>query len=183
MFPWSVMPRAGCPSAAAAATSSPTRAAPSSMENSVWVCRCVNDRSDTGPPFATNLHGCDSLPGCRHYPGGRGPDDDRSDDLVVQGLALFVPQREEHVEDPDQPEEEEDEVDQPEHPLHQRPSERTAVAQFALVLGPHGPHPSCHHADRLAPAAADEHRAVGDPQGPCDQEGDGREAPPLGPLP
>ena len=41
-------------SAAAAATSSPTRAAPSSMENSVWVCRCVNDRSDTGPPFATN---------------------------------------------------------------------------------------------------------------------------------
>ena len=23
------------------------------MENSVWVCRCVNDRSDTGPPFAT----------------------------------------------------------------------------------------------------------------------------------
>ena len=53
MFPWSVMPSAGCPSATAAATSSPTRAAPSSMENSVWVCRCVNDRSDTGPPFAT----------------------------------------------------------------------------------------------------------------------------------
>jgi hypothetical protein len=21
------------------------------MENSVWVCRCVNDRPDTGPPF------------------------------------------------------------------------------------------------------------------------------------
>ena len=54
MFPWSVMPSAGCPSATAAATRSPTRAAPSSMENSVWVCRCVNDRSDTGPPFATS---------------------------------------------------------------------------------------------------------------------------------
>src|SRR5580658_2130675 len=54
MLPWSVMPKAGCPSATAAATRSPTRAAPSSMENSVWVCRCVNDRSDTGPPFTTS---------------------------------------------------------------------------------------------------------------------------------
>ena len=51
MLPWSVMPNAGCPSATAAATSSPIRAAPSSMENSVWVWRCVNDRPDTGPPF------------------------------------------------------------------------------------------------------------------------------------
>jgi hypothetical protein len=37
MLPWSVMPMAGCPSAAAAATTSATRAAPSSIENS--VCR------------------------------------------------------------------------------------------------------------------------------------------------
>src|SRR5215213_551526 len=44
MLPWSVMPRAGCPSATAAATASPTRLAPSSIENSVWVCRWVNDR-------------------------------------------------------------------------------------------------------------------------------------------
>src|SRR5664280_1017353 len=49
MFPWSVMPRAGWPSATAACTSSSTRAAPSSIENSVWVCRCVNDRVATWP--------------------------------------------------------------------------------------------------------------------------------------
>ena len=39
MLPWSVMPSAGCPSAAASATSSSTREAPSSIENSVWVWR------------------------------------------------------------------------------------------------------------------------------------------------
>ena len=55
MFPWSVMPSAGWPSATAAATKSPTRAAPSNMENSVCVCRCVNDRSDTGPPLVVVL--------------------------------------------------------------------------------------------------------------------------------
>ena len=76
MFPWSVMPRAGWPSATAAATKSPTRAAPSSMENSVWVCRCVNDRSDTGPPFATSCGTYSSVirPGLsnlsRHAEGG-----------------------------------------------------------------------------------------------------------------
>ena len=48
MFPWSVMPIAGCPSAAAAATTSPMRDAPSSIEYSVWTCRWVND-------FATDL--------------------------------------------------------------------------------------------------------------------------------
>ncbi len=45
MLPWSVMPSAGWPSATAAATRSFTRAAPSSIENSVWVCRWVNDRA------------------------------------------------------------------------------------------------------------------------------------------
>ena len=44
MFPWSVMPNAGCPSPAAAATASVTRAAPSNMENSVWVWRWTNER-------------------------------------------------------------------------------------------------------------------------------------------
>src|SRR5271163_152047 len=70
MFPWSVMPRAGWPSATAAATKSPTRAAPSSMENSVWVCRCVNDRSDTGPPFATSCetYTCVIHPGPSNLP-------------------------------------------------------------------------------------------------------------------
>src|SRR5579863_8517367 len=43
MFPWSVMPSAGWPSANAACTRSPSRDAPSSMEYSVWVCRWVND--------------------------------------------------------------------------------------------------------------------------------------------
>jgi hypothetical protein len=43
MLPWSVMPIAGWPSAAAAATSSSRRAAPSSIENSVWTCRWVNE--------------------------------------------------------------------------------------------------------------------------------------------
>src|SRR5438552_128590 len=46
MFPWSVIPSAGCPSAAAAATTSSTRDAPSSIENSVWTCRWVK-LSDT----------------------------------------------------------------------------------------------------------------------------------------
>ena len=48
MLPWSVIPRAGCPSATAAWTRSLTRAAPSSIENSVWVCRWVNDRVANG---------------------------------------------------------------------------------------------------------------------------------------
>ena len=43
MLPWSVMPTAGWPSAAALATTSPTRAAPSSIENSVCTCRWVNE--------------------------------------------------------------------------------------------------------------------------------------------
>ena len=47
MLPWSVMPMAGWPSAAAAPTTSPIRDAPSSIEYSVWTCRWVND-------FATN---------------------------------------------------------------------------------------------------------------------------------
>ena len=52
MLPWSVMPTAGWPSAAAAATTSPTRAAPSSIENSVCRCRWVNE-SGTGEYSST----------------------------------------------------------------------------------------------------------------------------------
>src|SRR6266404_168431 len=51
------MPTAGCPSAAAAATTSLMREAPSSIEYSVWRCRWTNesvrappsDLSSTGP--------------------------------------------------------------------------------------------------------------------------------------
>ena len=43
MFPWSVMPTAGWPSAAAVATTSWMRAAPSSIEYSVCRWRCTND--------------------------------------------------------------------------------------------------------------------------------------------
>src|SRR5918995_1220538 len=43
MFPWSVIPTASCPSAAAVAMTSGIRAAPSSIENSVCRCRCTNE--------------------------------------------------------------------------------------------------------------------------------------------
>src|SRR3954470_12933809 len=47
------MPSAGCPSAAAAATTSSTRDAPSSIENSVCTCRCAKldeaAKTDLGP--------------------------------------------------------------------------------------------------------------------------------------
>ena len=43
MLPWSVIPIAGCPSAAAAATTSSTRAAPSSIEYSVCTWRWVKE--------------------------------------------------------------------------------------------------------------------------------------------
>src|SRR3954462_7416357 len=57
MLPWSVIPSAGWPSPTALATSSSRRAAPSSMENSVWTWRWVND-SAIGDP--AELHRCDS---------------------------------------------------------------------------------------------------------------------------
>ena len=50
MFPWSVIPTAGCPSAAAVAITSATRAAPSSIEYSVWRCRWTNELA-TVPAF------------------------------------------------------------------------------------------------------------------------------------
>ena len=43
MLPWSVIAIAGWPSATAAATTSSTRAAPSSIEYSVWLCRWANE--------------------------------------------------------------------------------------------------------------------------------------------
>src|SRR5690554_726625 len=51
MCPWSVMPSAGCPSAAAAPTTSAMRAAPSSMENSVWTWRWVNESATASAPL------------------------------------------------------------------------------------------------------------------------------------
>ena len=49
MLPWSVMPTAGWPSAAAAATTSSIRAAPSSIEYSVWRWRWTNDLANVAP--------------------------------------------------------------------------------------------------------------------------------------
>src|SRR5437773_1139805 len=58
MFPWSVMPTAGWPSAATAATTSPTREAPSSIEYSVCRCRWTNEsrRHVAGGVGAENAH-------------------------------------------------------------------------------------------------------------------------------
>ena len=57
MFPWSVMPTAGWPSAAAVATTSAMRAAPSSIENSVcrwrWTNDLANERSPVHGPSST----------------------------------------------------------------------------------------------------------------------------------
>src|SRR5580658_7834148 len=51
MLPWSVMAKAGWPSFTAAFTRSAIRAAPSSIENSVCVCRCVNEPEVTALPL------------------------------------------------------------------------------------------------------------------------------------
>src|SRR4029077_9826007 len=69
MFPWSVVPTAGWPSEAAAATTSPIRDAPSSIEYSVWRCRWTNEsvrappsgRPSTGPVdrVVDESHECD----------------------------------------------------------------------------------------------------------------------------
>ena len=67
MFPWSVIPTAGWPSAAAVATTSAIRAAPSSIENSVCRCRCTNELRQgadnplfpTWPLSATSHRGVD----------------------------------------------------------------------------------------------------------------------------
>src|SRR5262245_40941786 len=73
MLPWSVIASPGCPSSATLATASTTRAAPSSIENSVWLCRWTNDDMFPGPVVPTwspgsvhklwiELQGCDSPP-------------------------------------------------------------------------------------------------------------------------
>src|SRR3954453_18481769 len=75
MLPWSVIPTAGWPSAAAVATTSAMRAAPSSIENSVWRCRWTNEL-DTMPFIHTlstgacgESHGCSSSTLARATPG------------------------------------------------------------------------------------------------------------------
>src|ERR1700712_3783888 len=47
VLPWSVIARAGMPMRAASENRSSSRAAPASMENSVWVWRWTNESSDT----------------------------------------------------------------------------------------------------------------------------------------
>ena len=54
MLPWSVIPIAGWPSATALATSSSSRAAPSSIENSVWTWRWVNESPNGTTPSSTD---------------------------------------------------------------------------------------------------------------------------------
>src|SRR5580693_2083122 len=54
------MPSAGCPSTTAAATSSSILAAPSSIENSVWVCRWTKLDGTSPLPETRGLHRCDS---------------------------------------------------------------------------------------------------------------------------
>src|SRR4051812_26454026 len=58
MLPWSVIPSAGCSSAAAASTSSSTREAPSSMENSVCVWRWTKRFRSAMPCSVSPPCGC-----------------------------------------------------------------------------------------------------------------------------
>src|SRR5947208_12182370 len=76
MLPWSVIPSAAWPSATALATRSSRRAAPSSIENSVWTWRCVNESPTLGAAssaferWIANLHHCDSHPTTRPQDSG-----------------------------------------------------------------------------------------------------------------
>src|SRR5215218_4834796 len=73
MFPWSVMPIAGISSRCASASMGLTFAAPSSIEYSVWLCRCTKDREEEPligwpvydrAPTDLGVSRCVSLPGC-----------------------------------------------------------------------------------------------------------------------
>src|SRR5438309_3633004 len=68
MLPWSVIPIAGCPSALAAAMTSLTRAAPSSIENSVCRCKCEKESlpapATNRPPDEVVHRAVDELQGC-----------------------------------------------------------------------------------------------------------------------
>ena len=66
MLPWSVMPIAGWPSAHRRGHDvRPTRAAPSSIENSVWTWRWVKE---SVTDLALELLGCGSLDGSARSP-------------------------------------------------------------------------------------------------------------------
>src|SRR6478752_813797 len=64
MFPWSVMPTAGWPSAAAVATTSAMRAAPSSIENSVCRWRWTNDLANDALIHTSSTGACGESHGC-----------------------------------------------------------------------------------------------------------------------
>src|SRR3954471_19273907 len=68
MLPWSVIPIAGCPSATALATISSRRAAPSSIENSVWTWRWVNESDMAGGTTLPHDPGESQWCGLRTYP-------------------------------------------------------------------------------------------------------------------
>src|SRR3954469_25504999 len=62
------MPSAGCPSATALATISSRRAAPSSIENSVWTWRWVNESDMAGGTTLPHDPGESQWCGLRTYP-------------------------------------------------------------------------------------------------------------------
>src|SRR5580704_8639314 len=79
MLPWSVIPTAGCPSATALATTSWIRAAPSSIENSVWASRWTN-YINVIPTVAGSRRPC------RARPPTVGRDDAAVDEVIMGGL-------------------------------------------------------------------------------------------------
>src|SRR6184192_2911029 len=86
MLPWSVIPTAGCPSAAAVAMTSGIRAAPSSMENSVCRCRCTNEFPKVPQP-PQSPHSALAPPG----PGPTGVVDDPVENHIGVTLTIEGP--------------------------------------------------------------------------------------------
>ena len=144
----------------------------------MWVCRCVNDRSDTGPPFATfELTPVWFPRGFAIYPVGGWPRRTTDPPTLSWRVCRFrVPEREQHVDQPDQEEEGVEQLERAQHALGQGPEARPRVAQALERAVADGPHPDGHHADRLAAAAAAEDGAVDQVEQGADEEGQGRDA-------
>ncbi|CFR85857.1 Uncharacterised protein [Mycobacterium tuberculosis] len=56
MFPWSVIPTAGIPSRSTSASMGVIFAAPSSIEYSVWLCRCTKEDPADEPLIGTPVY-------------------------------------------------------------------------------------------------------------------------------
>src|SRR6266487_3540669 len=93
------MARAGMPIRAASANRSFTRAAPSSIEYSVWTCRWVK-LSGTSPPRSVHRlwvmfpQGVDKLHGCNPAAGYPGPDPVGNGVRIAESLVAQGVQRE-----------------------------------------------------------------------------------------